>query len=158
MTAIGREDLRDDPALAKNDGRAAQMERIDAAIAEWTSRFSQKEVLEKMQEAEVPAGRIYSAADIAADPHYAAREDIVTVDDPTIGPVRSAGRGRSSGSSTFRWSVPLRVGRSPSPMRNPPCRDGWIPTPGRCCRRTTSSISGMTFPFRQTRRFIKPTV
>ena len=73
MTAIGREDLRDDPALAKNDGRAAQMERIDTAIAAWTSRLSQKEVLEKMEEAEVPAGRIYSAADIAADPHYAAR-------------------------------------------------------------------------------------
>jgi len=74
MSAIGREDLRDDPALAKNDGRAAQMERIDTAIAEWTSRLSQKEVLERMEEAEVPAGRIYSAADIAADPHYAARE------------------------------------------------------------------------------------
>jgi formyl-CoA transferase len=73
MSAIGREDLRDDPALARNDGRAAQMERIDAAIAQWTARFTQNEVLEKMQQAEVPAGRIYSAADIAADPHYAAR-------------------------------------------------------------------------------------
>jgi len=73
MSAIGREDLRDDPALARNDGRAAQMERIDAAIAAWTSRFSQEEVLVAMQKAEVPAGRIYSAADIAADPHYAAR-------------------------------------------------------------------------------------
>ncbi|HKI65287.1 MAG TPA: CaiB/BaiF CoA-transferase family protein [Burkholderiales bacterium] len=74
MSAIGREDLRDDPALAKNDGRAAQMERIDTAIAEWTSLHSQQEVLSKMEQAEVPAGRIYSAADIAADPHYAARD------------------------------------------------------------------------------------
>jgi formyl-CoA transferase len=73
MEAIGRADLRDDPALAKNDGRAAQMELIDSAIAAWTSRFSQKEVLEAMEAAEVPAGRIYSAADIAADPHFAAR-------------------------------------------------------------------------------------
>jgi formyl-CoA transferase len=73
MSAIGREDLRDDPALAKNDGRAAQMERIDTAIAAWTSRLTQEEVLRKMEQAEVPAGRIYSAADIAADPHYAAR-------------------------------------------------------------------------------------
>ena len=83
MSAIGREDLRDDPALAKNDGRAAQMERIDAAVAEWTSRFSQEEVLREMEKAEVPAGRIYSAADIAADPHFAARgmiEDIVAGD------------------------------------------------------------------------------
>ena len=83
MAAIGREDLRDDPALARNDGRAAQMQRIDDAIAEWTSRFSQEEVLETMETAEVPAGRIYSAADIAADPHFAARgmiRDIVAGD------------------------------------------------------------------------------
>jgi len=73
MSAIGRDDLRDDPALAKNDGRAAQMARIDNAIAAWTSKFTQEEVLERMEKAEVPAGRIYTAADIAADPHYAAR-------------------------------------------------------------------------------------
>jgi formyl-CoA transferase len=73
MSAIGREDLRDDPALARNDGRAAQMERIDEAIAQWTARLSQEEVLLEMEKAQVPAGRIYSAADIAADPHFAAR-------------------------------------------------------------------------------------
>ena len=73
MTAIGREDLRDDPALERNDGRAAQMERIDEAIAAWTSKLSLDEVLLRMEKAEVPAGRIYTAADIAADPHFAAR-------------------------------------------------------------------------------------
>jgi len=73
MSAIGREDLRDDPALAKNDGRAAQMDRIDAAIGAWTAQRTQGEVLAAMEAAEVPAGRIYSAADIAADPHFAAR-------------------------------------------------------------------------------------
>jgi formyl-CoA transferase len=73
MTAIGRADLRDDPALARNDGRAAQMARIDEAIAAWTSKLTQEKVLEEMEKAEVPAGRIYTAADIAADPHYAAR-------------------------------------------------------------------------------------
>jgi formyl-CoA transferase len=83
MTAIGREDLRDDPALARNDGRAARMERIDAAIAQWTSERTQDVVLAEMEKAEVPAGRIYNAADIAADPHYAARgmiEEIVAAD------------------------------------------------------------------------------
>jgi formyl-CoA transferase len=73
MTAIGRADLRDDAALARNDGRAAQMERIDSAIGEWTGQRSQAEVLQAMEKAEVPAGRIYSAADIASDPHFAAR-------------------------------------------------------------------------------------
>jgi formyl-CoA transferase len=73
MSAIDRTDLRDDPALARNDGRAAQMQRIDDAIAEWTRRRTQSEVLAAMEAAEVPAGRIYTAADIAADPHYLAR-------------------------------------------------------------------------------------
>lgn len=73
MTAIGRDDLRDDPALARNDGRAAQMQRIDEAIAVWTSQRDLSQVLEAMEKAEVPAGRIYTAADIARDPHYAAR-------------------------------------------------------------------------------------
>jgi formyl-CoA transferase len=81
--AIGREDLRDDPALARNDGRAAQMQRIDEAIGEWTSQRSLDEVLAQMEKAEVPAGRIYDAGDIARDPHYAARgmlADIVAGD------------------------------------------------------------------------------
>ncbi len=77
MTTIGRTDLRDDPALARNDGRAAQMARIDDAIGAWTSQRTQSEVLAAMEKAEVPAGRIYSVADIAVDPHYAAREMIV---------------------------------------------------------------------------------
>lgn len=83
MSAIGRADLRDDPALARNDGRAAQMQRIDEAIGAWTSQRSLDEVLAEMEKAEVPAGRIYSAADIARDPHYAARgmlESIVAGD------------------------------------------------------------------------------
>jgi formyl-CoA transferase len=82
-SAIGREDLRDDPALARNDGRAAQMQRIDEAIGAWTSQRSLDEVLAQMEKAEVPAGRIYDAGDIARDPHYAARgmlADIVAGD------------------------------------------------------------------------------
>ena len=79
MTAIGRADLRDDPALARNDGRAAQMERIDAAIAEWTAARTQSDVLAAMEKAEVPAGRIYSAADIATDAHFASRGVIQSI-------------------------------------------------------------------------------
>jgi formyl-CoA transferase len=83
MTAIGRTDLRDDPGLARNDGRAARMTEIDDAIGAWTVQRRQEEVLAAMEQAEVPAGRIYSAADIAADPHYAARgmiEKIIAAD------------------------------------------------------------------------------
>ena len=79
MSAIGRTDLRDDPALARNDGRAAEMQRIDEAIAAWTRGRTQHEVLAAMEAAEVPAGRSYTAADIAADPHYHARGMIAQI-------------------------------------------------------------------------------
>jgi formyl-CoA transferase len=77
MAAIGRPDLESDPALAHNDGRAAQTERIDRAIEEWTATRSQDEVLAALDAARVPAGRIYSVADIARDPQYLAREMIL---------------------------------------------------------------------------------
>lgn len=74
MQAIGRPDLAERPDLAQNDGRARHCELIDEAIAAWTGSRGIDEVLEILEEAEVPAGRIYSAADIVADPHYQARE------------------------------------------------------------------------------------
>ena len=77
MAAIGRPDLERDPALAHNDGRAAQTERIDAAIGAWTRNRTQDEVLAVLEAANVPAGRIYSVADMARDPQYLAREMIV---------------------------------------------------------------------------------
>lgn len=79
MTRIGRADLAQDPGLARNDGRAARVEELDAAIGAWTAERSIDEVLQAMREADVPAGRVYSVADIAADPHYRARQAIVGV-------------------------------------------------------------------------------
>ena len=73
MRAIGRTDLADDPALAGNDGRARRTEELDAAISAWTSSLPLDQVLKVLEAAEVPSGRIYSIADIAADLHYRAR-------------------------------------------------------------------------------------
>jgi formyl-CoA transferase len=73
MAAIGRDDLGADPALADNAGRVARVTEIDAAIGEWTAQHSVDEVLAVLDKAGVPAGRIYTVADIAADPHYLAR-------------------------------------------------------------------------------------
>ena len=73
MRAIGRADLADDPALASNDGRVQRTAELDAAIGEWTARHDLDRVLEVLERAEVPSGRIYSIADIAADLHYQAR-------------------------------------------------------------------------------------
>ncbi|WLI30893.1 CaiB/BaiF CoA-transferase family protein [Pseudomonas rhodesiae] len=74
MYAIGRADLADAPELAHNDGRAAQSAVLDAAITHWTSSQPIDRVLSALEAAEVPAGRIYSVADIVSDPHYQARD------------------------------------------------------------------------------------
>jgi len=73
MGVIGRPDLGADPALADNAGRVAQVDKIDAAIGQWAARRSVAEALAALEAAGVPAGRIYTVADIAADPHYRAR-------------------------------------------------------------------------------------
>ena len=77
MQAIGRPDLADDPDLRSNDGRSAQATMLDAAIADWSGSRSIAEALATLEAAQVPAGRIYSVADIVADPHYQAREMIL---------------------------------------------------------------------------------
>lgn len=82
MTAIGRPDLANDPAFEHNDGRAAQCELLDAAITQWSSTLPIDTVLETLEKAEVPAGRIYSVADIVADPHYQARDMILNAELP----------------------------------------------------------------------------
>lgn len=76
MTAIGRDDLAADPRLADNAGRVAHEELVDGAIAEWTAGLDLDAVMAALEAAEVPGGRIYSAADIVSDAHYRARDMI----------------------------------------------------------------------------------
>ncbi|MEY4413561.1 MAG: hypothetical protein RIQ53_854 [Pseudomonadota bacterium] len=73
MLLIGRPDLAADPNLADNAGRVARVAELDEAIGAWTAERSVDEVLAALEDVSVPAGRIYTVADIAADPHYAAR-------------------------------------------------------------------------------------
>jgi crotonobetainyl-CoA:carnitine CoA-transferase CaiB-like acyl-CoA transferase len=77
MQTMGRPDLGEAPEFAQNDGRAAQSEMLDAAISAWSSSLPIDDVLQALEQAEVPAGRIYNVADIVADPHYQAREMIL---------------------------------------------------------------------------------
>ena len=73
MTVIGRDDLGADAQLAGNAGRVARVAEIDAAIGAWTQPLHVVDVLDALNAAAVPAGRIYTARDIAEDPHYRAR-------------------------------------------------------------------------------------
>src|ERR1700694_4453194 len=69
----GRPEMADDPRFATNKDRVAHEAEGDGAIAEWTAAHPAADVVRVMEEAEVPVGRLYSASDIAADPHYQAR-------------------------------------------------------------------------------------
>ena len=85
MHTLGRDDLGNDPALADNAGRVKRVAEIDAAIGAWAAQLSVEQVLQALDKVAVPAGRIYTVADIAADPHYQARDMIqqVKMDDGT---------------------------------------------------------------------------
>ena len=78
MTAIDRQDLADAPDLADNAGRVARVAEIDGAIGDWTRVRTVQAVMEELGNARVPAGKVYTAKDIAEDPHYHAREMILT--------------------------------------------------------------------------------
>ena len=77
MQTMRRDDLGSDAGLTDNTGRVQRVEEIDAAIGAWTATLSVAQVLELLDAASVPAGRIYNVADIAADPHYQARDMIL---------------------------------------------------------------------------------
>ena len=77
MEAVGRSDLANAPDLAGNVGRVARVAEIDGAIEQWTATRTVADVLAAMATARVPAGKVYTAKDIAEDPHYRARGMLV---------------------------------------------------------------------------------
>ena len=91
MQAIARPDLASDPRLATNPGRAEHADELDGAIGAWTAWRTLKEVLSAMDTAGVPAGPIYTIADIARDEHYLARGAIQDVEVPGIGQLKMPG-------------------------------------------------------------------
>lgn len=73
MQVIGRGDLANDPQLVSNAGRDARAAEIYAVIGQWVVTNDESEVLRMAAEAEVPASRIFSVADMFADPQFQAR-------------------------------------------------------------------------------------
>jgi len=71
--AMGREDMAADPRLAHNAGRVEHEAAIDAAIGAWAEAIDSVQALAALERARVPAGPIYSVADMMVDPHFVAR-------------------------------------------------------------------------------------
>ena len=106
--AMLRPDLIDDPRFARLVDRAARSDEINGIVAEWTSSLSSAAVEEAAIAHDVPVATAYTAADITADAHMAARRDLVTVDDPVIGPVRQ------------QAAFPRFVGEAPAELTGAP--------------------------------------
>ena len=91
MHAIGRDDLGQDPTLANNLGRVKRTAEIDGAIGDWAALHELEQVLAALKAADVPHGKIYTAADIVADPQYLAREMIRQMTLPDGTPMKFPG-------------------------------------------------------------------
>jgi formyl-CoA transferase len=91
MHAIGRDDLGQDPTLANNLGRVKRTAEIDGAIGDWAALHDLEQVLAALKAADVPHGKIYTAADIVADPQYLAREMIRQMSLPDGTPMKFPG-------------------------------------------------------------------
>ena len=104
-------ELAHDPAYATLNQRVPAMDELNAAVAAWVAQRTADEVITILVDAGVAVAKVYSPADIVADPHYAARGDIVTVDDPVTGPIKQV--------------APLpKLSRTPGQIYNPAPRKG----------------------------------
>jgi crotonobetainyl-CoA:carnitine CoA-transferase CaiB-like acyl-CoA transferase len=83
--AIGQPELASDPRFNSNQARRANVETLDALIAEWTRGRSLDEAMAILDAADVPAGPVYSVKDIAEDPQYQSREMLVDLPDDRLG-------------------------------------------------------------------------
>jgi formyl-CoA transferase len=129
MHTIGRADLAQDPDLQTNAGRWLRREELDAAIGQWTVERSRDEALKLLDEAGVPSGPIYTAADICADDQYEARNMIQHFEVDTGEPQRK--------SVGFPGIVPV-IGGASLPIRNVG------PDLGEHTREVLSSVLGLT--------------
>ncbi|CAN5913770.1 CoA transferase [soil metagenome] len=83
--AIGHPDWTEDKQYATHHARGEHMEELDAMISDWSRERGVEQILETMAEAGVPAGKVFTAADMTQDEHYAARENVIKIQDPEIG-------------------------------------------------------------------------
>lgn len=106
--AMERPELLEDPRFTTLADRARHGDEINGLVAGWVASMPAAEVERRCVASDVPVGRAYTAADVFADPHMAARGDLVTVEDPVVGPVRQ------------QAPFPRWAGRQPAPPAGAP--------------------------------------
>ncbi|MGH2728851.1 MAG: CaiB/BaiF CoA transferase family protein [Actinomycetota bacterium] len=86
--AIGRPELIEDPRFATNNDRLEHIDELDRVIGDWIGSHTLDEVMAAFDREDAAAAPIYDAPQIVADPQYASRESIVTVEDDELGRVK----------------------------------------------------------------------
>lgn len=86
--AMGRTELVDDPRYRTLADRARHGEEINAEVARWAAQHSAADLEAACVAHDVPVATAYSATEIAVDPHFTSRRDLVDVADPVVGPLR----------------------------------------------------------------------
>jgi crotonobetainyl-CoA:carnitine CoA-transferase CaiB-like acyl-CoA transferase len=104
--AMESPELAQDPRYHDHQARGANQQELDTSIALWTATLGTRELLDRLEKHAIPSGLIYRTADMFEDPHYAAREAIVTTEHPAFGKLRMQ-------------NVAPRLSASPSSVRTP---------------------------------------
>lgn len=91
VEVMGRPELATDERFVNHQARGANMAEIDAIIAEWAQQFDSANLQSRLNDAGVPAGLVYQPADMLVDPHFAARNAIVTAKDERYGELAMPG-------------------------------------------------------------------
>jgi crotonobetainyl-CoA:carnitine CoA-transferase CaiB-like acyl-CoA transferase len=107
-TAVGRPDLVTDTRSKDGTSRAANAQFLQPIIEGWMADKTRQDVVDTLNEAGMPTGPVYTAADVFADPHFRTREMLVEIDDPEVGTYTFA-------RSTPHLSAAPDIAKQPSP-------------------------------------------
>ncbi len=72
--AMGTPEMADDPKWSTHAARGEREHQLDGIVADWTKTLTSEALLETLRKHSVPAGRVYTAADMLTDEHYLARD------------------------------------------------------------------------------------
>jgi formyl-CoA transferase len=109
--AMGQPELSRDERYANHAARGAHQRQLDELVEQWTRSKSCAEILELMDRFGVPAGQMYRAPEILADPHVQARQSVTSVQHPDFGELRMQ-------------NVAPRLHETPGSIRSPSPRLG----------------------------------